>query len=338
MAHEIAFESLNGQFESTKGTPVDATPTFRLNMEGTLNPQMMLAAPPAHVGILAGNAGTEVVRTWSTIEAEGPLDTRTAPILCAMVLDGSIGAGTIVGAGPAYTFDVARAMTSDNLKSATWWWGDASTGDIFRANYGMLDEWTIENEVGSDDGARSSITGTAQTMTDLTPPALAAVGLAPIMVGKNIQVWIDAYAGTIGTTEVTNRVLGATHTIPTGVTYKYPATGPAGGSSYTSNGRIAVVPQSTLRFHVEADLAEWDKFEAGALYKFQVRHNGPIIETTNRHYVQVQFIGRLGEPAWGDLEGSNRTIEFTILHEYDTTFATDTKVKVQGLLTTVATL
>jgi xanthosine utilization system XapX-like protein len=307
-------------------------------MEGTINPQLMIAAPPAHVGILAGNAGTEVVREWSTIEGEGPLDTRTAPMMCAMVLDGTIGAGSIVGAGPAYTFDVARHMTADNLKSATWWWGDASSGDIYKALYGMIDEWTIENDVTSDDGARMGIAGTAKEMDDIAPPALAAVGLAPIMVGKNIQVWIDAYSGTIGTTEVTNRVLGATHTIPTGVTYKYPATGPAGGVSYTETGRVTTVPQSTLKFHVNADLAEWDKYQAKALYKFQVRHNGPVIETTNRHYVQVQFIGRLGEPTWGDLEGSNRTIEFTILHEYDTTFATDTKVKIQGLTTTVVGL
>jgi xanthosine utilization system XapX-like protein len=214
MPHEIPFESLNGQFEATRGTAVDATPTFRLNMEGTINPQLMIAAPPAHVGILAGNAGTEVVREWSTIEGEGPLDTRTAPMMCAMVLDGTIGAGSIVGAGPAYTFDVARHMTADNLKSATWWWGDASSGDIYKALYGMIDEWTIENDVTSDDGARMGIAGTAKEMDDIAPPALAAVGLAPIMVGKNIQVWIDAYSGTIGTTEVTNRVLGATHTIP----------------------------------------------------------------------------------------------------------------------------
>ena len=338
MAQEIAFESLNGQYETTRGTEVDATPTFRLNMAGTINPQLVMASPEAHIGLLAGNAGTEIVRQWSTIEGEGPLDTRTAPIIARMVLDGSIGAGTIVGAGPAYTFDVSRFMTADNLKSATWWWGDASTGKVFKALYGMLDEWVIENDVTSDDGAMQSITGTAQTMTDLTAPALAAVGLAPIMVGKNIQVWIDAYAGTIGTTEVTNRVLAASTTIPTGLTYKYPATGPAGVTSFVATCRMPVVPQTTLRFHMENDYAEWDKYEAGALYKFQVRHSGPIIESTNRHYVQVQFIGRLGEPSWGDLEGSNRTIEFTILHEYDVTFATDTKVKIQGLLTTTVGL
>src|SRR5262245_4248481 len=115
MAQEIVFESLQLKFESTRGTAGGANPSNRLNMAGTITPQITLARPTANLGLLAELAGTEVARTWATIEGEGPMDTLKAPLIAAMVFDGSVTAGTIVS-GASYKWNFSRKLDADNLK------------------------------------------------------------------------------------------------------------------------------------------------------------------------------------------------------------------------------
>lgn len=334
MGSEIVFEQIQVGTETTRGTTA-TNPTDRLNMRGTVLPQLLVARPPAHVNLLAESAGSEVIREWATLSGEGPADTLKLPRILTYVMDGAVAAGSQQAATTAYLWTFPRKMDADNLKSFTCWWGDPSLTKMFKGLYGMADEWTIEDAVDSTDGAMMSLTGTTRKLDDVTNPTLAAAAIPPIIVGKNIQVWLDTTASAWGTTEITNRILGASLRVTTGVTYKYPGTGPTGSVTYTSTGRVKIMPVATFSFELNNDLAEWTKFKANVPYRLRVRHNGPIIEATHRHYVEYDIQGVLDEPGWGELENSNRSMELSISGDYVASQATDVTVKV---MTTLATL
>jgi hypothetical protein len=79
-----------------------------------------------------------------------------------------------------------------------------------------------------------------------------------------------------------------------------------------------------------ADMTQFDIFEAGTLVKLRVRHNGPEIETGFYEYVEVDAYGYFDFDSWGDLEGTNRTVSFTLEHEYDATLGSDLRVAIMN--------
>ena len=127
-------------------------------------------------------------------------------------------------------------------------------------------------------------------------------------------------------------MVSAELTVPTGVTFKWLASGPAGGRNFQRTGRTKSHPELKVVFEL-ADMAQYDIYannNGDTVCKARVRWNGPLIEAALYHYVQADIYGPLDALAWSDLEGSNRTIEFTIMGQYDSTAATDLVMTVQN--------
>lgn len=330
-AAETTFEVLSGALETVHGTPV-TPPTHIFNMLGMITPQNTISRRTQSDGTLSEFRRSAVTRNLAAWEGTGDLDVNTLPFLLEMAVKGA-GVITTPGGGTlsrAHTY--TPTMTTDDLKSATIYWGDPNN-QILQSAYAMIDTLTITSDTSSTDSSTMSVAGTCQFPSKVTAPTQPAMTTAGLIVGQKLSMTIDTTLA-ISTTAVTGRVISAEHTINTGVTYKYLAGGPTSNLTYTRHGRQKRHIETTITLEL-ADMAQYDLFAAGSVVKCRVVHNGPLIEGSIYNTVTVDTYGPLSDLSWTDLEGSNRAVTFTIQSEYDATLGADWRIVVVNAVATV---
>lgn len=325
---EIPFEIFALALEAAHGTPI-ALPTHYINALGTLAPKGEKYKPEEASGTLAKTTRSKTVRRWGEWEAEGALDVYTLPLLLNMLLNGGVPSPTTpTGTADARLWEFVRRMRApNNLRSATIFWGEPAT-QVWQGAYAMIDELSIEADGTGTDGTTMSASGMSHFPAKMASPTLPTQLLGPLISPLNMQLWLDV-TGDYGTTEIHGTLLSAKHTISSGTTYKYLPQGPGAPLTYLRTGREKISPETTIQLEL-LDTSQYDLFEDGVEVRVRVRHNGPEIEPGFYHYVDVDIFGPLENPDWGDFEGSNRTIEFTIVGHLDPTLDSDLRVRVQN--------
>lgn len=326
---EIPFEQLLIALESTRGTAVNP-PTHALAMRGRLSPKQERYRPTDGDGTLAEYRRSKSMRRWSEWEGDSALDTLTLPLLAAMSLRGGISPTTPSGGTNARLWTHAPVLTTDDLKSGTLYWGDPNI-QMLQAPYAMLDELTIAWDSSGSDGATQAVKGHGQFPSKTAPSSTPALLAAPLIVPAETQLWLDS-SSAIGTTEILARVVSGQITIPTGVTYKWLNRAPGTHLSYNATGRSKRHASLQITFEL-LDMAQYDLFadsDGDTVVKARVRLNGPVIESTLRHYVEFDVYGTFDNPDWGEHAGSNRTLSLTILSERDATAGYDYALKIQN--------
>lgn len=327
MSSEIAFEYMVGVLEAVKGTAI-SVPTHYLNLAGTITPRQERYRPLENRGILAEYYVSKMVKQWAEWEGEGPADVYALPFILEQLVKGAGVIATPGGGVSSRTHTYTPTMTSDDLLSSTLFWGDPNV-QVFRSAYCMVDELTLSADASSTDGVTMSVKGQGRFPSKTAPDSTPTMLNSPMLAPADMQVWIDGTGNPIGTTEIADRVVSTEITIPSGVVYKWIATGPTGTRDFYHHGRAK--RHAELKMVLElADTTQYDQWVAETALKVRVRFNGPIIEGVLRHYVQVDIYGPWDAPDWGELEGANRTIELNVLSQYDTTATHDFQVIVQN--------
>jgi hypothetical protein len=324
---EIPFEAGLAALEATRGTAI-AAPTHYTTGTTVIKPMMTDYAPDESRGVLAARTRDKVIRMWSETTESGAVDLDYWPFLLNRVVKGNVTAPTTpVGATDSRLWTFARDMTADTIESASLWSGDPSV-QVFRAAYCMADELTISADASGEDGVTFELTGMGKFPEQVADPTLPTQIIGDLLAPGNMQVWLDT-SSAIGTTLLTDRVVSAEITIPTGVTYKYLASGTLDTLTYSRTGRTKTSPEISLTFELP-DMVQYDLMAANSLVKLRVRMNGDLIEVGFRRYFEIDTWGRLRMDDWGELEESNRTMTLTLTSTYDTTAATDLIARVQN--------
>jgi hypothetical protein len=336
MAVELAFETLLASIESTRGTAI-ASPTHLIHLGGAVTPTKSLNRPPESRGVLAESFRTVMTRTGATFEiTEGPIDTAMLPFLLNGILDGNVTSATTPG-GATNTRDwtFTRTMASDNLESYTLWFGDSSVRQLIGA-YAMFVEATLSNDASTEDGVLTfSANGECRKLATNSPIDAAPASIAGSMLpGQMMALFIDT-SSSIGTTAVTGRLVSATHTLRTGVTFKYLGGGSSATLDFTTTGRSRVTGISTTLILELPDFTQYDNWLANDTLKVRVQHYGPLIEAGFNHRVQVDTYGPFAALSWGTNADSNRTVELTIEGVFDSTLASDCQIVVRNASTTL---
>lgn len=336
---ETPFEVFALAEEVTPGTAV-TPPTDKLNMRGTITPKKAFYRPTDELGMLAEYSDSEVTRKWGEFEAEGRLDANTIPRVARAAINGAVSAPTTpASAVLARLWTFPRFMTADQLKAWTSYWGDPNN-NIIQGPYSRINEFSVSSgEVGGEDGSTMGIAGMCHFPNDIAAPAMPANAFGSLMVPGRIQLWLDT-SSVHGTTAVSGRILSVDTNVPVGVTYKFPDVGPAGTDlNYVRTGRVKTHPEMTIRLEF-VDYTQYTLWKNAARLKARVRHNGRLIETvagplSYYHYVQFDITGNADDIAWGQYQESNRSIEFTILGEYDAALSSDLVLYAQNAKTTL---
>lgn len=328
MAVELAFETLLASIESTRGTAI-AAPTHLIHLGGSVTPTKSMNRPAESRGVLAEAFRTVMTRTGATFEiTEGPIDTRMLPFLLSGILDGNVSATTPGGATNTREWAFKRTMASDNLESYTLWFGDSSVRQLIGA-YAMFTEATLSNDASAEDGVLTfSASGECRKLATNSPADAAPAATAGAMLpGQMMSLFIDT-SSAIGTTAVTGRLVSASHTLRTGVTFKYLGGGSTSTLDFATTGRSRVIGITTTLVMELPNFTQYDNWINHDTLKVRVIHNGATIESTFNHQVIVDTYGPFEALSWGTNADSNRTIELTIEGIYDSTLASDCQIKV----------
>jgi len=297
-------------------------------MDGQLTPEDDWYEDETNVGTAAGLNRSEKIHTRTTLSAEGALDVWTLPVLLNMALAPVTTPTTPGGGTLSRLWTFTRNVTSDTVKSGTFYWGDPNS-KYYQAAYGMITQLNIAADASGTDNATQSFDAVAQTLTPLASvPTLPSNAVSPLVLGARMQLWIDT-SSAIGTTEITGRVVSVDATIPTIIgNPKYVAVGPSAGITYARFGKQKAVPEMTVQVD-KVDEVQLNNYLTTQDVKVRVRLNGPLIETTLYNYVQIDMYGKFRFDSWQDLEG-NRTVSLIVRGEYNPTPASDVVVYVQN--------
>lgn len=333
---EIAFETMRAALETTRGTAI-AAPTHLLNVEGTITPKVTVYHPTEQRGTRAKNYRSVITRKWAEVAGKGDLDINEILFWLNMGVASVTTPSTPGTAVLSRLWAFVNNITADDIKSATAFWGDPALNQL-QAPFFVLDEIKISNKATDDKVATIDVKGMSKFPTKIAAPAATASVAGAVLPGQLMQLWIDV-GSTIGTTAITGRVLNAEHTIKTGAKQKYVATGPTSDLGFSLLGREKISAIETkLEFEL-LDFSQYDQWAAADVLKVRVRHNGSLIETISAtpfyNYFEVDQYGPFEDLDWGDNEGTNRTVKFTINTGYDVTLGSDARVAVQNARTTL---
>lgn len=404
---EIAFEVLALALETTRGTAV-TPPTHYANLEGVLKPNGEYYEPVESRGELEEVHRSVKTREWGEWEGSGPLDVDLLPVFLNMLVQGGIDAPTSTPAGATNSrlWAFVPTLTSDDLETACFYWGDPNV-QLFRGAYGYIDELKISADATSTDGATMEVSGMTQMpisqgvitaisqaatavvtsaghglvagdevtisgvagMTEvngntytvgtvtantfqldatnstgytaytsgglwtLEPPTFPAQTIGDLIPALYTQIWLDT-SSAIGTTELSGRVISAEVTIPGQIVPKYLGKAPGSGLNYSRLGRGKRRPSAAVVFEF-LDTAQYQLFRTDTLVKCRIRMSSSaaietVSGTTFYNYAECDIYGKLKFEDWGDLEGVNRTVEFSIDGIKDATLGASFRVAVQN--------
>jgi hypothetical protein len=339
---ELVFEGLSLALETTKGTAV-TPPAFWLPFSGTIKPTRSKYRTRDANGQLAGVTRSKTVRADAEWSGDGGLDPNYAPLLFNLMVKSVTSPTTPTNGVLTRLWTFAPSMTTNAPKSATFYFGDPNV-QIFQAAYCMADEMTIKADASGEDAATCSIKGFGRFPTRVTAPTMPAQNVGDMVMPGAMQLWIDT-SSAIGTTEVTGRFISTDWTIPTGLKAKHYAGGPTGGLNFTKDGigprsakAVVVVELNDISIGAGKEYLLW---EADTQVKMRIRLNGSLIESVTPDYysyVQMDIYGPLDAFDWGDVEGTNRTMQFEVtseLNSYAVAAGYDFSLAVQNQRTTL---
>jgi len=326
---EIPYEIAMGALEAVRGTP-EAAPTHLLHVnEFSVAPKHTRNRVKEKRGVLADSYRSHILRRWCEWRAVGPLDPRGILFWLEMGLAGSVAPVAEAGPSVAYLSDYTASLTADDLKSATFWFGDPNI-KTWVTDYAMCDELILRADVGNENGVEYEASGWSHEFTETTTQVTPSETLGVLLDPMTTQLWLDDTGTSYGITPVTGRVISAELTIPTGVKYKWVAHGdPAVLQNYTITGRMP--RQCQLRIVLEVpDTTQVAAFIAGAQWRARVKWTGEAVAAgdSNAWYVQADLFGTMESLEWGAYEEANRTIALTLFGEYDSTNLYDVAISV----------
>lgn len=319
-AAELPFEILALALEATKGTAV-TPPTHWMPFSGMVKPVREKYRTRDSNGTLAEFTRSKTVRVGAEWSGEGGVDPNYAPLLFNMFVKAVTAPTTPTNGVLTRLWSFPPTMNADDLKAATIYGGDPNV-QIFQSAYCMAEEFTISADASGTDAATWSAKGFGKFPARVSAPTLPSQNIGDLVMPGAMQLWIDTSLA-IGTTEVTGRFISTEWTIPTGVTRKHYAGGPTGGLNFTKHGRTPRSAKATIVVELN-DVSigagkEYLLWEADTVVKMRIRLNGSEIEDvtpTYYSYVQLDIYGPLDAFDWGEVEGSNRTMQFEVTSEY----------------------
>lgn len=333
---EIIFERFAAALESTRGTAI-AAPTHVFNFPGLLTPTQEHDEQEESRGTKWVNYYSEVVRQGAVFSTpEQPVDPNLFTFWLNMLVKPLTSATQpdAVNWPNTYLWAFVPTAASDDVKTATVWWGDPNI-QYWQSDFAIANSLNFSNDSNQARGARFSIDGMAGFPSKVSAPTLPSnIGGRLLRNMVNAQVWMDAVSA-IGTTAVTGRVLAANHRLTTGLFPKFLAAGPLAAMDYGDVGiekaGIRLITDLTLEV---PNMTEYDLYAAGTTVKLRVRHNGPVIDvygggSNSYRYAEFDNYGPLKNLRWGENRG-NRQVTFTVESLHDATLGASFRVAVQN--------
>jgi hypothetical protein len=303
--------------EATKGTAVPATTIWR--GEGVLHDRREVVFPKENVGIMGGTTRSYISKQWSEIpfdSVEATFEQLPYPLEAGVAEETPTQDGT--GSGYVYAYVVPE--TAQNVhRTYTIEGGDDQQAEEFA--YAFVKHLNLAGEGQGALFMMSDWLGKSAADSTFTP-ALSIPSVSEIMV-NSAKLYIDAIGGTIGTTEVSNTLLGLNLDHVTGLKEYWTADGSL-EFSLTKWGDEEDITCMLKYEHNASAVAEKAFYRAGTPRQFRLLFEGADLATPgtySKKTLQIDFAGVYED--WsplGDYEGNN-VVEANVRIRYDETAA-----------------
>lgn len=297
-----ALRKWQAAIEAARGTPLPATRRF--DATGQIDKLQPGYYPDHDVASFdrRGDRLPLLIEAGGTIECD--LSFEDAPWWLQLIAKGGV-AGVQEGATTAYRYTHTPTADADDVKTATFEWGDDF--QAWRAAFGFLNKLTIKGAPGE------VLRMTAEVFTkDREPQAFtAALGVRQVerVLGRRATLYIDEPGGAIATTAVAGRLLGFEHTLELGAERLY-TMDDADAGQFSDIMRGARVAATKLLFRWNSR-AEYDKWAANTERLVSVKFVGSDAGVAFPRRFQV-FAPGYWEDAPLGLQGETPTIEMTL--------------------------
>lgn len=207
--------------ETTAGTAVAATLIWR--GVGTIEDQREVIFPDEDIGYLSGKTRNYVPKYGAALAMDAvPATFEGLPIiLSAGVKNVTTGVTDTGGSGKVYTYTFPTT-TSNTIKTWTIEGGDDVQAE--KMEYSFVESFEVSGNGGEALQMSANWIGRQVSKCSFTAGITTPAAVEEILFGKG-KLYIDAVDGTIGSTQVSNTLLGMAFQVKTGWIPKYSADG-----------------------------------------------------------------------------------------------------------------
>lgn len=245
--------------------------------------------------------------------------------------------GGVTGSGSGstgYTYAFSPSSATDDLKSITLEFGEP--GNPYESGQVMVQSWTLRGDADNDNEPGwmfdASLIGRDWATTTFT--GSLSDRSTEVILARGTKIFVDDAGGTIGTTQLTGKLINFSITCDLGLHYKAFM---EDESTYAANkvgrGALRVNGQFTFEFDSDTEFAKY-RAAAGSQRLIRISREGSTIATTYKKTAQVDLYGYWNSYSRGDREG-NLTATFGFAGFYDATAAKIIDVSVVNALATL---
>jgi hypothetical protein len=339
--NELVLQKAQAGIESTRGTGVAATRKIYAQVTPSYDRPLMDFSD--QTGTYFDRRRVAYGREKVSFSAVDIATYEDLPWWLGLGLKGGVsGSSDGHSTAPAVTYTFAPAADADDLKSITLEYGEP--GNVYESTQVMAQSWTLRGDADNDnepgwmldlsligrDRTTSSYTGSISDRT------------TEVILARGTKLFIDDAGGTIGTTQISGKLINFSITCELGLHLKAFM---EDESTYAANkvGRSALRVNGQFQFEFDSD-TEFAKYRAATPAQRLIRleregsqvhaiQASPSLPATNRK-ATIDLWGYWNSFSHGDREG-NMTATFGFAGFYDATAGKVIEVKVVNALTTL---
>jgi len=324
--------------ESTRGTAVAATRKVYAQIEPSYSRALMDFQDTS--GTWFGRRRAAYGREKISFSASDVATYEDAAWWLKMAVDGTVTGSADAGTPIAYTYQFTPSPTADNLKAMTLEFGES--GNQYESDQVMVNSLTLRMDSDNDSEPTWMIEADlmGRTWVDSTfTAALSDRATEPIL-ARGTKLYIDDSGGTIGTTQVTGKLISASYTINNNLHYKAFAEDTRGyAPNKVGRGALTADAEITFEFAEDGEFGNYrnetsDTAPVLRLVRLQREgsqiHGSSVVNKTFR----LDIWGYWSSWARSDREG-NLIATMTLQGFYDTTAAAMFKATVINQLATL---
>lgn len=227
--------------------------------------------------------------------------------------------GTGDGGTPvAYTYTFTPTIISDDLKSATFEFGDS--GNPYQISQMMVNSFTLRMDADNDSepGWMIDVELIGRDLTSVSFTGALSDRSTEVILARGTKLYIDDAGGTIGTTQKTGSLIKCSITVNNNIHYKafaedvtYVAANKVGRGAQT------VDAQFTFEFDADTEFAKY-RTAAGAQRLIRLEQSGSLVHGSSNTYkrFRADLYGYWNSWSRSDREG-NLTADFGFAGFYD---------------------
>ena len=329
--NEVVLQKSQAGIESTRGTNVAATrklyaqitPTYERplmdfsDQTGTYFDRRRVAYGRERVSFNAVDIGTyEDLAWWMQFGLKGGVT------------------GAVTGT-TGYKYEFTPTAASDDLKSMTLEYGEP--GNVYESGQVMASSWTLRGDSDNDNEPGWMLDMSLMGRDRATSSYTSAIAdrTTEVILARGTKLYIDDAGGTIGTTQMSGKLVDFSVTCDLGLHFKaFMEDETNMAANKVGRGAMRVNGQFTLEFDSDTEFAKY-RAAAPAQRLIRLKREGTAIAGgTAVKTAIVDLYGYWSSISFGDREG-NLTATFGFAGFYDSTAATMIRVEVINALTTL---